>query len=181
MKSSCIVIGSGSIGERHAYKLMRFFDRDVFVLSRNPSQKFRNNQLNESINVKKISKNELKNIQDLEILIIATPSSIRSQIFDEFKSININNIYAEVPAAISFHEWQNLKKIAHSFNAKLFVGYNMRFHPGIIKLNSLKDNFISIRSVFGEYLPDLHKWDDYKLRYEAVKELGGGPLTYESS
>ena len=53
----------------------------------------------------------------------------------------------------------------------------MRFHPAIENLKSLKNReFLSLRGVFGEFLPSLHKWENYKHRYEALNALGGGPL-----
>ena len=176
-QEKCLIIGSGSIGERHAKNLIKFFDKQVIVLSRNPKKSFRDSFLNSSEKIKKISLEELKSFEGFDLLIIATPSSIRSNIIEEISFLNIRIVYSEVPAAISFSEWLSLKKICKKIGADLFSGYNMRFHPGIVKLKSLhSDDFLSLRGVFGEYLPDLHQWEDYKFRYEALKKLGGGPL-----
>ena len=35
-------------------------------------------------------------------------------------------------------------------------------------------NLLSFTSHWGEYLPDWHPWEDYRLSYAAQKELGGG-------
>ena len=157
--------------------LINIFNKNVFVLSRNPQNKFRDQFLNASEKVKKIAKSELKDFDEFEILIFATPSSIRYLSLENADKLKIKNIYTEVPAAISFSHWENLKLYSSNLNAKLYAGYNMRFHPGLIKLKSLSNkNFLSLRGVFGEYLPDLHKWEDYKKRYEAINILGGGPL-----
>lgn len=176
-KISCVVIGSGSIGERHTFNLMQFFNKNVAVLSRDKNKRFRNPALNKSEKVCKISRVDLSKITDLELVVIATPSSIRSEILEDFKYINTKYIYTEVPAAISYREWSKLKERALDLEAELIAGYNMRFHPGIERINRLnKNKFLSLRAIFGEFLPDLHKWEDYKVRYEAIKQLGGGPL-----
>ena len=176
-KKNCLVIGSGSIGERHAKNLVSFFNRKVFVLSRSPNQEFRDEFLNKSEYVSKISQNDLINFRDFEMLVLATPSSIRSKVLEPLKGIKIKVIYTEVPAATDFDSWYRLKELSSLIGARLYPGYNMRFHPGILKLQDLKkSHFLSLRGLFGEFLPDLHKWEDYKFRYEAVKKLGGGPL-----
>lgn len=176
--SKCLVIGSGSIGERHAKNLAKIFNKKVYVLSRNNKKNFRDHYLNQSDKVIKISKEDLKKFENLDLAILATPSSIRAEILEPLEHIKIKCIYAEVPAAKSFTSWTKLKNLSLKLNCKLYAGYNMRFHPGIKKLKSLSNSnkFLSLRGIFGEFLPDLHKWENFKFRYEAIKILGGGPL-----
>ena len=175
--SNCLIIGSGSIGERHAKNLIKFFEKNVFVVSRFPEKKFRDEFLNLSDKAIKISIDQLNDVSTFELLIFATPSSIRSINLDLYPKLKIKFIYTEVPAAVSFLEWNKLKEFSLRIGARIFSGYNMRFHPGLIQLKKLSsDQFISLRGIFGEYLPDLHKWEDYRTRYEAIKTLGGGPL-----
>ena len=57
---NCLVIGSGSIGERHAKNLAKFFNKKVFVLSRCPDKEFRDEFLNKSEYVTKISQYDLR-------------------------------------------------------------------------------------------------------------------------
>ena len=102
--------------------------------------------------------------------------SIRADALKNLKGAKIGSIYVEVPAAISFNEWEILKNKAEQLNTILYPGYNMRFHPGFKILDSLKSNFLTFRGIFAEYLPSLHLWESYKERYEAKKSLGGGPL-----
>ena len=114
-------------------------------------------------------------INNFESVIIATPSSIQSIALNSLKDSKIGLIYvAEVPAAISFSEWDLLKHKAAELGTNLYAGYNMRFHPGYQKINLLnKLDFVSFRGIFAEYLPALHTWEDYKNRYEAKTSLGG--------
>jgi predicted dehydrogenase len=61
------------------------------------------------------------------------------------------------------------------------VGYNLRFHPGLVKLKSLLDQGIIGKVLWarieaGQYLPDWRPWQDYKQSYTARRDLGGGIL-----
>jgi predicted dehydrogenase len=63
----------------------------------------------------------------------------------------------------------------------MLVGCNMRFHPGLKKVKRLIDegrigNVISVRSEFGQYLPDWHPWEDYRQGYSAQSTMGGGVI-----
>jgi len=55
----------------------------------------------------------------------------------------------------------------------------MRFHPLIVKVKEMIENntygrLISITDKWGDYLPNWHTWEDYRLSYAAKKDLGGG-------
>lgn len=178
MSGYALVIGSGSIGERHANNLSKFFDMEVEVLSRKPSLEFRKNSLNANKGVKKISIEELSLNKNIDVIVMATPSSIRLSALSFLESIEAKNLYVEVPAAVNFKCWEELKTKAIDRNISISAGYNMRYHPGIRKIFEIKEKtkFYSLRAIFGEFLPALHTWQDYRERYEARKDLGGGPL-----
>ena len=74
-----LIIGSGSIGERHANNLLTM-GFQVDVLSRNKSKKFRSEILEGSPIARKIENNDIDN--QYEIAVLATPSSIRDTVFN---------------------------------------------------------------------------------------------------
>ena len=60
------------------------------------------------------------------------------------------------------------------------VGFQFRFHPLLLDLKSLINegelgNIFYVNSLYGEYLPDWHPYEDYK-RYSAKDDLGGGVI-----
>ena len=63
-------------------------------------------------------------------------------------------------------------------NNKVYVGYNLRFHPIIIEIkkaiNSKK--LWNIQLYCGSYLPEWRPDRDYRLSYSANNDLGGGVL-----
>tara|TARA_B100001964_G_C13970341_1_gene481636 strand:- start:82 stop:762 length:681 start_codon:yes stop_codon:yes gene_type:complete len=63
-------------------------------------------------------------------------------------------------------------------NNKVFVGYNLRFHPLIqlLKKKILGKKIWNIQVFCGSYLPDWRKDIDYRLSCSAKKTLGGGVL-----
>ena len=60
---------------------------------------------------------------------------------------------------------------------KVYIGYNLRFHPGIIFLKKLlkKKQPIDIKIITNSYLPNWRK-GNYKHSYSANKKKGGGVI-----
>ena len=61
------------------------------------------------------------------------------------------------------------------------MGCIMRFHPCIKKIKSLIEQkkigrILSAQVQSCSYLPDYHRWEDYRRSYAARKELGGGVI-----
>lgn len=60
----------------------------------------------------------------------------------------------------------------------LFVGYNLRFHPGLQRLRSLlsEERVLSVQVYAGQYLPDWRPGRDYRDGYSTRESEGGGVL-----
>src|SRR5437870_4559761 len=64
---------------------------------------------------------------------------------------------------------------------RLMVGYNLRFHPGLVRFKELLQQGavgkpVSARAEVGEYLSDWYPWEDYRVSYSGRVDLGGGVL-----
>lgn len=61
---------------------------------------------------------------------------------------------------------------------KVFVAYNLRFHPVIQKLHEVLNGkeIYSIQVYVGQYLPDWRPCTDYTKCYSAFRDQGGGVL-----
>jgi predicted dehydrogenase len=75
----------------------------------------------------------------------------------------------------------DLLEQANQRKRQLMVGYNLRFHPGLMRVKELVEQqaigkLVSARAEVGEYLPDWHPWEDYRRGYSARRDLGGGPV-----
>jgi predicted dehydrogenase len=59
------------------------------------------------------------------------------------------------------------------------VGYQLRFHPALLRLRTLLEarsigRVVAVRAEMGEFLPDAHPYEDYRDGYAARADLGGG-------
>ena len=96
------------------------------------------------------------------------------------------NIFVEKPFICSLSNFFLLKKKISKLNLKILVGYQRRFHPLVIKLKKMLENkksnnskkivFIKVNS----YVPNWHKYENFKNLYACKKNLGGGALFTES-
>lgn len=60
-----------------------------------------------------------------------------------------------------------------------YVGYQNRLHPCIKMAKNILErgilgNIYMVYSEIGEYLPNMHPWEDYRMMHEANRNLGGG-------
>ncbi len=89
------------------------------------------------------------------------------------------HIFLEKPVSHSFDRLDELEAAAAAAGGRIFVGFQFRFHPGLRQVKGwLEDTAIgqpvALRAHWGEYLPNWHPWEDYRLTYAARPELGGG-------
>ncbi len=86
----------------------------------------------------------------------------------------------EKPIADKYNQRvEKLVSLAADMDVKTLVGFQFRFHPVIFRIKEILDSGqlgrpLSFNVHWGEYLPDWHPWEDYRLSYAARKDLGGG-------
>jgi predicted dehydrogenase len=91
------------------------------------------------------------------------------------------HIFIEKPVSDSLENLDELLSIVEAKNLVCYVGYNFRFHPGLCRLKEWIDarrfgNILTVKLEIGEYLPNWHKYEDYRQMYAARAELGGGVI-----
>ena len=148
-----LLVGYGSIGRRH-YSILKKIAKVDIVTSQNIPQK---------VDIKKV------NLKKYDYFVISNETYKH---FDTLKFIveRVNNkkILVEKPLFKS-NKKLNIKK------NDVYVAYNLRFHPIIQYLKSIKDVLV-VNIVVGQYLPDWRTNIDYKESYSAFREKGGGVL-----
>jgi predicted dehydrogenase len=158
-----LVIGYGSIGKRHAQVLNQLYpSAKIAIISTHREEgRFGFSSLSEA-----------GNLHDYDYFIIASQTSSH---YDQLALID-----AEVSGKIILVE----KPLFHEFRPyftnrnKIFIGYNLRFHPliNILLQLSKQYSFISVNACVGQYLPQWRPDDDYRRSYSASIERGGGVL-----
>ncbi len=157
---SALVVGYGSIGKRHTDILKRL-GIDVAVYSK------RIVEVEKSYNSLQTAVEEHKP----NYIVIANETSLHLETLEALNEFS-GKILIEKPV---FSRYVN---IDHEKKDSLFVAYNLRFHPILIKLKELLNThkIISFHIYVGQYLPTWRPGTDYRKSYSASKKKGGGVL-----
>lgn len=91
------------------------------------------------------------------------------------------HLFIEKPLSHNLDGVERLAEVVERRRLTCFVGYQLRFHPGLALIQSLLGSqaigrVIAARLAFGEYLPDWHKYEDYRQYHAARKDQGGGVI-----
>ena len=156
-----LIIGFGSIGKRHAQILSAHNSvKEICVLS---------NQLNLPYHTfKKIDQTKEYN-PDYIVVCSETSKHLEHLSFIE-KNFKNKLVLIEKPLFSKYYKF-NIK------NNKVFVGYNLRYHPllNLIKKKIHNKKIWSVQIICGSFLPSWRKNIDYRISYSA-KSNGGGVL-----
>jgi len=168
------VIGCGSIGRRHAENA-REMGCQVSVVDINTSLA---KQVATEIDV---TFNE--NVEDAldtrpDKVIIAVPNRLHIHYAEQAVESGAD-VLIEKPIS---HQTENVSPFlakAEKFNKRVFVGCNMRFHPGVSLLHENLKNIgkpLFARAHVGNYLPNMRPDSDYRQLYCSKKREGGGVI-----
>ncbi len=169
-----VVIGYGSIGRRHAHNL-RTLKASVAILE--PDSGAQRRAKEEGFQL--ITWDSLQS-RPSQLIVIATPAtehlSTASQLLSEGAAL-----FIEKPLSHSVEAAQEFVQIAGERSMSVFVGCNMRFHPGPAAIKQALDSqaigrVLSARLEVGSYMPDWRPGKDYRHSVSARVDLGGGTL-----
>jgi predicted dehydrogenase len=184
-----LIIGLGSIGQRHLRNIYSLYPETTFFAYRRKNTTPALNNNNEVIKKldihKKYKINKIYDLNKVEKLnldaaFICSPSAFH---IDEALIMLKNNInvFIEKPLCSNLKKLTFLKIALKKTKAIHMVGFQMRFNPMILFLKKLlkkksykKLNFVNIHN--GENIEDFHLYENYKTSYAARRNLGGGVL-----
>ncbi|MEE3705180.1 gfo/Idh/MocA family oxidoreductase [Campylobacter sp. CX2-8023-23] len=153
-----LIISMGSIGRRH-YEVLNQMGLKADAVS---SQNLENIKIYKDLNQ--------VDLNSYDYFVIASATHLHYEHLSYIDSkVRGKIILCEKPL---FDKFQNF-----SPNNQILIGYNLRFHPLILKLKDMlkNQNILSIETRCGQYLPTWRKMD-YTKSYSADKERGGGVL-----
>jgi predicted dehydrogenase len=115
-----------------------------------------------------------------DAVIVSNPTSLHMDVAIPAAEAGCH-LLIEKPISNSTQRVAELAEAAKRGGAKILVGFQFRFHPGLQRVAELlKEEAIgrpiSTRASWGEYLPGWHPWEDYRQSYSARSELGGGVI-----
>lgn len=175
---SGIVVGCGSIGQRHIGNAAKLGVNEII-----------------GVDKKEKSRKEAKEAGATEVYadldgalserspdfgIVAVPNHLHLQIARELAAAGVD-LFIEKPLSHTQEGVNELVNEAEESNLITLVGYNFRFQPGIQKLRELlQDDVVgtplSVQIEAGSYLPDWHPYEDYREMYSVDPEMGGGAI-----
>ncbi len=187
-----LILGLGSAGQRHLRILKKIFKKNkkklkCFCIRETKRNLIINDNLKtkkiESLtkfyNLKEIEFKDLKNM-NFDLAIVSNP--IHKHISTAIKiAKNKINLIVEKPLSNNKNKINLLKKIVKKNRINIRVGYQLRYHPGIKIFKSIVDKNklgypISGLFYFGEYLPNMHKYEDYEKTHMSIFKQGGGAI-----
>lgn len=112
------------------------------------------------------------------LAIIANPTHLHCEYATAFAAASIP-VLIEKPLSHSLDGLTDLEAALDGGPARGFIGYMMRFDPGIAALKALVDSgdLGPVHAAYIEWsthLPAWHPWEDYKDSYAARADMGGG-------
>ena len=162
-----LIVGLGSIGQRHAACLQKINGVEIAVL-----------RTSKGTLKEKSGFTEFYTLEDAlnykpDAVIIANPTSLHVETALPFLQRGIKTLI-EKPIA---HTEADAEKLS-SFSDNLLVAYCVRFLPlvKIIKEISETEKIFKISFKRSYYLPKWHPYADYRTEYTAKKEMGGGVI-----
>ncbi|MDP1879873.1 MAG: Gfo/Idh/MocA family oxidoreductase [Parachlamydiaceae bacterium] len=186
--SKILFIGLGGIGQRHLRNVYSKFGSEISYLAyreRNFNHTITNNlTVEKNVNfIEKYSVEVYSNLSDAllekpEIAFICNPSSLH---IDTCLAVAKSgcDFFVEKPLSHSMEGIEELKSICRSKKLITYVGFQFRFHPCYLLFKKLIEeeiigNLLSVTAEVGEFLPDMHRYEDYSQLYASRKDLGGG-------
>jgi len=185
-----LFIGLGSAGQRHLRILIRLLGRKNTEFYCYRSTK-RNLLINDNLKTKyvkslknfyKINQIYSKDFKKYKFDIVYITNPIYRHMYFALKFAKLGaNLFIEKPLSHNLKNTNLLIKIANKKKIKISVGYQLRFHPGVKLIKKfIKENKLGKLTSgvfhFGEYLPLMHKYEDYSKTHMAKKSQGGGAV-----
>ncbi len=95
------------------------------------------------------------------------------------------HLLVEKPLSDRYEGVEDLIRVVEQKRLVAVVGYQMRFHPALQQIRTLLDRqtigrVLAVRAQFGEFLPAVHPYEDYRCSYAARSDLGGGVVLSHS-
>jgi predicted dehydrogenase len=188
-KINCLFVGLGSIGQRHIRNLRKILGENInFYAFRqtkhapliNKNGKKIKGSIEEKYNIKLINKLDKIYRENIDLVFITNPSSLHIETVLKIKNLKNTYIFIEKPLDSNLKKIKELKYFLKNNNNKIFVGFNLKLHPGYLKLKNIinKDKILGKLNYsifkYGENLKNFHTYENYKKSYASKTSLGGG-------
>jgi len=170
-----LIVGYGSIGRRHLENFLQLKNVKLIVYTKRTDLGSLKEQ---GVKISNSLTECLK--ENPDIGVITNETSLHLPITIKLAQNGLD-LFIEKPLSNSLKDVEKLRAIVKKKKLITQMGCHLRFHPCIKKIKSLIEQkkigkILSAQVQSCSYLPDYHKWEDYRRSYAARKELGGGVI-----
>jgi predicted dehydrogenase len=172
-----LIAGLGSIGRRHFRNLIALGETDL-VLLRSRRATLPDDEL-AGYPVETDLAQALE-VHRPEAVVVSNPTALHLDAAIPAARLGCH-ILLEKPVSNSLERLDDLHTAAETSGSRILVGFQFRYHPTLNKARELIQKntlgrILTAHAHWGEYLPDWHPWEDYRLGYAARADLGGGVI-----
>ena len=185
-----LMIGLGSIGQRHVRNIRRLYGDTVELLA------YRVRRLQHTFSDTMQIRDGVQLEEEFSIQCYGDLDEALSQKPDIVFVTNITakhmecalvaakagcHIFLEKPVSDSLEGVEELLSLTKKNGCKVFMGYQNRYHVCVERLRhylneDVLGKLISVDAAFCERLVTMHTYEDYSTTYMARKDMGGGPV-----
>ena len=171
-----ILIGLGSIGQRHLRNIVNLGYNSITVVTRNGILPLEFSHLRVFTSL-----DDALSAESFEAAIICTPTAFHVDSLKELLGSKISNIYIEKPVSHSLNGMSELLSLAKQYTNNIVIGYDLHFDPGMQKVKKMLEDevigkVVSVNAQVGQYLPDWRPHEDYRQGMSAKLATGGGVM-----
>jgi spore coat polysaccharide biosynthesis protein SpsF len=170
-----VVIGSGSIGQRHIRNLRALGITDIVALRSGLGPR---KEIDPQLQVKQIE--DWKELEEYrpDLAVISNPTSLHPETIEACLPY-VRGVFIEKPLASSLDGIPRLLQRILDYKVVSFVGYNLQFHPGVKAIQEILDQGqlgkpLIFQAQVGQWVGDWHPGENYESSYVARRDLGGG-------
>jgi predicted dehydrogenase len=185
-----LIVGLGSIGQRHARNLRALYGDRVELLayrvrglphvitdamSIEPAA-----DVGQACGIRAFASLDAALAERPVATIVCNPSSLHMATATAALESG-SHVLIEKPLSHTLDGVDRIVSLARQRQRIAAVGYQMRFHPVVRRLRQLLSDravgaVTAVRSEWHEYLPGAHPYEDYRRSYAARADQGGGVL-----
>lgn len=177
LRAKFLVVGCGSIGQRHINNLRHLGIGDIVAFDPRADRRA---EIASNWGIETVETLDAGWECAPDVALITAPTSLHVPIALEAIA-RYCALFIEKPLS---NQWSGIERLLGAVQQSglvTLVGCNMRFHPGLLAVKDLIEQgavgrVIAARVQAGQYLPDWHPWEDYRQSYSARRDLGGGVI-----
>jgi predicted dehydrogenase len=185
-----LICGLGSIGQRHVRIIRRVLgdDADIAAYRSRRLDLVISDRLEATFDIKPEEHYGLQTFHDFaealswkpDAVFVTNPISLHLPTALAAARAGCH-LFIEKPLSHDTEHIAELAQVAKEKQLVCMVGYQLRYHPAYLKIRQLLESnaigrLTSADLHFGEWLPGMHPYEDYRESHAARKDQGGGVI-----